>query len=348
MYIGNLFWNKEGLYYEAVVSRCIIRGNEIVAKFHGSDGGDLFSGDFNLKKMGDYYIGNGTFAYENDEDIAADISVYLEEDECAVSLDGYWIDGEGNDPYRMMCELTKSQDVNVLIFENLVNLMDFRVDDEPDINIEKSLDKIPDWVTSFVRDFVERRLKGDVQVGLLDILGTYNADKNLVTIYRIAVEMCAQSLQIDQKKLENIVMTHELAHAATHMGVDKTGNTWTSFSSAPTATKEYFAQWYSHTYLSKYVDRLYETLMFTLADIQPDVYRSYRNDIHLDLKVMNSRLLSERSKTTYLQVDVKLCRFCKIRTATEEVARWDTWLGKEWSIPVCSICAPNNQQDWLT
>lgn len=44
----------------------------------------------------------------------------------------------------------------------------------------------------------------------------------------------------------------------------------------------------------------------------------------------------------------KLCDFCKTRIATESVDRWDTWSKKEWSIPACSICAPKNQQTWLT
>jgi hypothetical protein len=40
----------------------------------------------------------------------------------------------------------------------------------------------------------------------------------------------------------------------------------------------------------------------------------------------------------------KLCEFCKIRTATEQVGRWDTWLRTKRSIPACSVCAPNHQQ----
>jgi hypothetical protein len=43
-----------------------------------------------------------------------------------------------------------------------------------------------------------------------------------------------------------------------------------------------------------------------------------------------------------------LCEFCKNRTATEQVERWDTWLMKSWSIPACSDCASRNQQNWMT
>lgn len=43
-----------------------------------------------------------------------------------------------------------------------------------------------------------------------------------------------------------------------------------------------------------------------------------------------------------------LCEFCKSRVATEQVARWDTWTNRHWSIPACSTCAPKNQQTWLT
>lgn len=44
----------------------------------------------------------------------------------------------------------------------------------------------------------------------------------------------------------------------------------------------------------------------------------------------------------------KLCEFCKIRTATEQVARWDTWLRTNRSISACSVCAPNHHQTWMT
>ncbi|QJD29029.1 hypothetical protein [Methylococcus geothermalis] len=251
------------------------------------------------------------------------------------------------------------------MFENLVDMMGLNVDEVPSIHIEDKRDNIPEWIINFVRDLFDYRFdktvqvglldilgtysseKKTVQVGLLDILGTYSSEKKMVTVYPKVVEMCAHRLQVDSQTLGDVVMAHELAHAATHLGIDGDGKIWVKFETARIDAKEYFAQWYSHRFWSILGFQSHEDLMLKLVDVQPKIYSTYHQDIRVDLETTNSRLLVERHKIIE-GMENKLCEFCKIRIATEEVARWDTWLRSDWSIPACSVCAPHHQQTWFT
>jgi hypothetical protein len=61
--------------------------------------------------------------------------------------------------------------------------------------------------------------------------------------------------------------------------------------------------------------------------------------------------IENKTTDSHVNKDGQLCEFCKIRMATEQVERCDTWLplGKNsWSIPACSVCAPHHQQTCLT
>jgi hypothetical protein len=69
------------------------------------------------------------------------------------------------------------------------------------------------------------------------------------------------------------------------------------------------------------------------------------NDVHF----LDTNMLAWLKRQPGVQaMDQIMCEFCKVRVATEQVARWDTWKMKKWSIPACSRCAPNHQQTWLT
>lgn len=232
------------------------------------------------------------------------------------------------------------------LFENLIAIMCLKAEEVPSIQIE-SVDDNPRWRVIFLRDFVEGRIDRNAQVGIIDVLGTYDSKLRLITIYSMLIRICAHNLHIDSKILEDLVLSHELAHAATHLGLDGDGQIWTTFGIASTEMKEYFAQWYSHKIWSNLGFTNHLDLMFKLADMQPKMYGAFRDDIDMKSSVINLRLLEERHKKVEGRKH-KICEFCNVRVATTEVARWDTWLMKNWTIPACSVCAPRNVQTWLT
>ncbi len=233
-----------------------------------------------------------------------------------------------------------------LDFQGLVNLMGLTVNAKPTIYIENDPSLAPQWIISFVNSFINgEKTDNDNQVGLLDVLGTYNSAQKLITIYRGLINICASKLQVDPQILEDVVMAHELAHAASHLGIDNDGNIWNTFEEVEAFWKEYFAQWYAHTFFLSQHWQLHSKLMFALVKLQPQIYGTYVKDLNKDLSTMNSKLLSHRTGVHMIE---ELCEFCKSSIATEQVDRWDTWSMKSWTIPACSKCAPRNQQTWLT
>ncbi|MEI6747170.1 MAG: hypothetical protein WCL34_14495 [Methylococcaceae bacterium] len=85
-----------------------------------------------------------------------------------------------------------------------------------------------------------------------------------------------------------------------------------------------------------------------------DMSDSNIQDVEIDSEVgseagINYRhLFDTREETLDNNTQKILCMFCKTRVATEQVKRWDTWLMKQWFEPACSVCAPHNQQTWVT
>jgi hypothetical protein len=78
-----------------------------------------------------------------------------------------------------------------------------------------------------------------------------------------------------------VVLTHELAHAYTHLGADIEGHRWPSskFAAAETALTEGLAQYYTHRVLERLSSRgRYSGARKIFEDMlpaQPDAYRSH-------------------------------------------------------------------------
>jgi len=231
-------------------------------------------------------------------------------------------------------------------FEEFVALMNLKVGEKPSIHID--LEETPAWVSDYIENFCENTLRSDI--GLLDILGTYNSENRKITIYREAIEYCCVRLQIDCLALEKVVLAHELAHAANHLGVDDRGKIWHAFGFAEIRVKEYFAQWYAQTMWAQKGNNPNVELMQELTRNQPSIYGTYANDTHVNISVINAKLMGERQKPEVdqwgrvVRGGQQMCGFCKIRIATEEVEPWfdcnAIGLGlMQWPTPACATCS---------
>lgn len=142
--------------------------------------------------------------------------------------------------------------------------------------------------------FPERREEPVENLGIIDLLGTYNPESHAVTIYDLAIRLCAARHDIDKELLYDKVFCHELAHAANHLGVGVDGSIWRNFSDATTDDKEYFAQIYAHKYFEVEGKTQHSSMMAGFALNQPRQYRTYLADKDKTLEEINARLHASR------------------------------------------------------
>lgn len=133
-------------------------------------------------------------------------------------------------------------------------------------------------------------------VGILDLLGVYKPDEYKVVVYDLLVRLCAARRGIAYQELFDIVLRHELSHAASHRGLDPVGD-WTWFNNATTQSVEYFAQIYTHHLLLKEKKGAHIQTMDAFALHQPVQYQSYLEDRPLPIVDINQKLLDARRST---------------------------------------------------
>lgn len=242
--------------------------------------------------------------------------------------------------------------MNTPIFGEFVALMNLKLGKEPSIHIDR--EDMPEWVSDYLAQFFEIPQRSDI--GLLDILGTYNPENREVTIYRKAIEYCCDRLKIDYSALEEVVLSHELAHAANHLGVDGQGAIWENFGYAEIRVKEYFAQWYAYKMWGQKGNNGNMELMQNLTRHQPKIYGTYAKDIQVSISDINTKLMIERQKPEadqwgrVVRGGQQMCGFCKIRIATTEVS---AYLGgflishmlMQMATPACANCASNIKRE---
>jgi hypothetical protein len=236
------------------------------------------------------------------------------------------------------------------LFSRLVRLMGCREERAPTIEVDEESE--PQRLLKDLIDLMEGEEWGIPS--LLDILGTYTSATQHVTVYRRLIERCAGWLCVDPHTLENVVLTHELAHAASHIGLDSENNIWRTFDSASSAEVEYFAQIFAHVLFRESHEHGKIQCMDTLATRQPAHYTTYLSRTHVAVADLAKELYDARRRARTASTfqgsqpqSLKKCTWCR-RVATTSVARWDTWLMKSWSLPSCERCARTNQQTWLT
>ncbi|WP_147275139.1 hypothetical protein [Thioalbus denitrificans] len=113
MYTGSLWLDFESedeeAHYVANVSRCIIRDNELILEFSGSDEGHHFIGNCTLSKSGAGYSGKGSFEYAGNSEVSSSVAVSIEESGSEILLHGTWRDEGETVPYELEAELSKSK-----------------------------------------------------------------------------------------------------------------------------------------------------------------------------------------------------------------------------------------------
>ena len=110
MYTGKIYLdyedNDEEQHYICDVSRCLLRDNELVLEFSGSDEGSLFHGHCTLARLKSECKGEGVFNYDGEQAEGAEVSLTLYIDGSNLSLEGTWTDhNDAKSPYRLEADL---------------------------------------------------------------------------------------------------------------------------------------------------------------------------------------------------------------------------------------------------
>ena len=136
-------------------------------------------------------------------------------------------------------------------------------------------------------------------IGILDILGRYYPGSRKVIVYDLLIRIYAVKSGIPYRILYEIVLCHELAHAATHLGLDQAGKIWSLFDTAHSSTVEYFAQIYTHLYYTQNKRSDVTDAMAKLSRTQPRQYQTYLRSIKKDISCINNALLQARLEIEY-------------------------------------------------
>jgi len=142
----------------------------------------------------------------------------------------------------------------------------------------------------------EGDVERDTSVSILDLLGVYKSEKNEIILYDILIKLASIKLEINFEALKMVVLFHEISHAVTHRGLDEENNIWTFFDVADQEVKEYFAQIYPYKLFEQENRRDLMSAMNRLSEIQPTIYRKYKELLNLDIKELNVELRKERNK----------------------------------------------------
>ena len=141
--------------------------------------------------------------------------------------------------------------------------------------------------------------ENSAELSIFELFGLYNSSEKKIIIYELPIRLAAENFEIDATSLLFIVLCHEMAHSANHLGLED-GKIWVNFGSAGVIDKEYFAQIYTYHYLLARNLSEHIAIMKRLSDKQPHQYGTYLNDLDKPLhdfncKDINRRLRRKRS-----------------------------------------------------
>jgi hypothetical protein len=138
--------------------------------------------------------------------------------------------------------------------------------------ISKLAEELLDLASSF--DFVQWLHEVDD-----DVLGAYfsGANGGMIELYWGVIGLTAMALEVRVEDLTAVVLAHELAHAYTHLGMDKDGQRWNVewFQRSERELKEGLAQYYTAIvcpYLEPYAPGAYNAYK-KLLEHQPKPYQ---------------------------------------------------------------------------
>jgi hypothetical protein len=110
-----------------------------------------------------------------------------------------------------------------------------------------------------------------------DILGAYFFRTPRIEIYWMVIGLIAATLNVSVEALTIVVLTHELAHAYSHLGRDIDGHRWDTdaFAATEIPVVEGLAQFYSGVVCQKLQSRMpaSQTAFERLLALQPEPYR---------------------------------------------------------------------------
>ena len=119
-----------------------------------------------------------------------------------------------------------------------------------------------------------------------DMLGAYFPYFNKVFIYWSAIGIYAALYGVPVEALTFVVLSHELAHAYTHVGLDIDGQFWPTqlFNSTDMAVVEGLAQFYTEAVCKRFAEKI-PAAYTTFEDMmkqQHEIYRTHRQWIQED------------------------------------------------------------------
>jgi hypothetical protein len=136
----------------------------------------------------------------------------------------------------------------------------------------------------------------DSKPGSMDLWGIYSSGKRKVVLYTRAIELSARAKGIRYDDLYTIVLCHELAHAANHLGVDKSQGIWERFAQATSEDLEFFAQIYAHHHFDQGGMKALVSTMRDITRNQPLKYGEYLAHLDKTVDEINERLMQARAQ----------------------------------------------------
>jgi hypothetical protein len=101
-----------------------------------------------------------------------------------------------------------------------------------------------------IKSFGSEQAKNDSVERIIDLLGCYDSAHRKVVLYTRAIELFARAKSIPYESLYLAVLCHQLAHAASHLGLDASNRMWAGFEQSSPEDREFFAQIYATRYLA--------------------------------------------------------------------------------------------------
>ena len=118
-----------------------------------------------------------------------------------------------------------------------------------------------------------------------NLLADYDPTTATVNLYERMLSWTAQTLDLPQRDIENVVLLHEVVHAVSHLGRDLDGRIWSDFAMPsprelnfrPSRTHENLAQYFTHRLIEQLYDDGLQRAFDSLTDNQPLEYRAWRD-----------------------------------------------------------------------
>ena len=133
-----------------------------------------------------------------------------------------------------------------------------------------------------------------------EILGSYHFGprRQFINIYWAMIGMVSMFGNYRVEHLALITLTHELAHAYTHLGADTDGNRWDSrhFGISEPEIVEGLAQYYTRKVLQRLENKVpgVTEAFDTLADGQPEPYSRFRDWLDFDSEDVRRAMIETR------------------------------------------------------